>query len=248
MSKEQRDAFVDCYRKLSAVTHGPLGIGIDEAIREAERRYPDAPPPALARAPRDDGGLREAWLYLRATSLRIALQTLYDATPDCEGGDIGKACLMARNTLNAIPQRSLLDKIEERAALATPQTQEKEEHFLKEHKHYRGPFPETAPPETQGEPEERIHEAFSVGPEEMFPIGGLPPEPADDFCPHCGGFHALRDECKHAPAEKRWRCTQCGEVGHLIIDTTEYADGETYHVTSEGEPCGPVVEASEGGK
>jgi len=86
-----------------------------------------------------------------------------------------------------------------------------------------------------------------------------PPAPADDFCPHCGGFHALRDECKPAPAEKRWKvvCKTCGA-------TEEGSDGEIplrLHGRMEGgqwqhyvanaftahEWCGPVVEASKGG-
>jgi hypothetical protein len=49
------------------------------------------------------------------------------------------------------------------------------------------------------------------------------------------------------PAQpKLWRCSRCKEVGPLIIDSTEYADGETYHVTSEGEPCGPVEPVEQG--
>jgi len=92
----------ECLRKVREPTSGSDGEGWnfllddDEALKLLSLLRP---------SPASEQGLREAWLYLRATELRIALQTLYDAVPDCYGNDLGKACITARKTLDAIPQR-----------------------------------------------------------------------------------------------------------------------------------------------
>jgi len=82
------------------------------------QHYRDYARAALAAlSPSEPDALRDwEWLHFKATQLRIVLQTLYEAVPGDEGGQIGKACLMARNTLRDIPQRSL----DERPVVVAP--------------------------------------------------------------------------------------------------------------------------------
>jgi hypothetical protein len=84
-----------------ASVDGPDTLQADEILGKDHYNSKDSHPRKQAQEP------APAWLYFRATQLRIALQTLYDSIPDCEGGELGKACSMARKTLDAISQESL---------------------------------------------------------------------------------------------------------------------------------------------
>ena len=122
-----------------------------QADVEALRLYPDTPPEAHAEA--------DPWANLLVVQLRIALQDLYDATPDCEGGALGKACLQARNTLSAIPARPApADAL--RAALeyyADPETWRSDDDGIRSATEDEGEIARTtlaAPPEAHAEAED----------------------------------------------------------------------------------------------